>query len=92
MSDERSSGATGVVAAFALGAIVGAAVALLFAPAKGEDTREFLGDKAREGRDKVTEAAKKTREYLSRQRETIATAVERGREAYQTARGDQEPV
>jgi gas vesicle protein len=91
MSEDKSSGATGVVVAFALGAVVGAAVALLFAPAKGEETREFLGEKAREGRDKVAEAAQKTREYLSRQRETIATAVERGREAYQTAR-DQEPV
>jgi gas vesicle protein len=86
MAEERSSGATGVVVAFTLGALVGAAVALLFAPAKGEETRDFLGEKAREGRDKVAEAAAKTREYLQRQRETIATAVERGRDAYQTAR------
>ena len=86
MAEERGNGATGVVVAFTLGALVGAVVALLFAPAKGEDTREFLGEKAREGRDKVAEAASKTREYLQRQKETIATAVERGREAYQTAR------
>lgn len=86
MAEERGSGATGVVVAFTLGALVGAVVALLFAPAKGEETREFLGDKAREGRDKVSDAAAKTREYLHRQRETIATAVERGRDAYQTAR------
>jgi gas vesicle protein len=86
MAEERNSGATGVVVAFTLGALVGAAVALLFAPAKGEETRDFLGEKAREGRDKVAEAAAKTREYLQRQRETIATAVERGRDAYQTAR------
>ncbi len=86
MAEDRGNGATGVVVAFTLGALVGAVVALLFAPAKGEETREFLGDKVREGRDKVAEAAAKTREYVHRQRETIATAVERGRDAYQTAR------
>jgi gas vesicle protein len=86
MAEDRGNGATGVVVAFTLGALVGAVVALLFAPAKGDETREFLGDKVREGRDKVAEAAAKTREYVHRQRETIATAVERGRDAYQTAR------
>jgi gas vesicle protein len=86
MADERGSGATGVVVAFTLGALVGAVVALLFAPAKGEETREFISEKTREGRDKVADAANKTREYLSRQRETIASAVEKGREAYQAAR------
>jgi gas vesicle protein len=65
--------------AFTLGALVGAVVALLFAPAKGEDTREMLGEKARE-------SAQKTREFLKHQRETLASAVERGREAYQAAR------
>ena len=90
MAEERTGGATGVVVAFTLGALVGAVVALLFAPAKGEETREFLGDKAREGRDKVADAASKTRDYLQRQRETIATAVERGKEAYQTARDEEQ--
>ena len=49
MSDERNSGAAGVVVAFTLGALVGAVAALLFAPAKGEETRELLAEKAREG-------------------------------------------
>jgi gas vesicle protein len=79
MSDERNSGAAGVVVAFTLGALVGAVVALLFAPAKGEDTREMLAEKARE-------SAQKTREFLKQQRETLSSAVERGREAYQAAR------
>jgi gas vesicle protein len=86
MAEERQNAGTGIVVAFTLGALVGAVVALLFAPAKGEDTREMLAEKAREGREKAAEAAQKTREYLSRQRETIASAVERGRDAYQTAR------
>jgi hypothetical protein len=79
MADERGNAAGGVLVAFTLGALVGAVVALLFAPAKGEDTREMIGGKARE-------SAQKTREFLKHQRETLASAVERGREAYQAAR------
>jgi len=48
-TDDRSSGAGTVMLAFLVGAIAGAAVALLYAPATGRDTREFLGEKAREG-------------------------------------------
>jgi gas vesicle protein len=43
------------------GAIAGAAVALLFAPATGDETREFIGQRAREGRDKVVDAARQFR-------------------------------
>ena len=86
MAKEESSGVGGILAAFFLGTVVGAAVALLFAPASGQETREFLGEKAREGRAKASETARQTREVLNRQRETIAAAIERGREAYREAR------
>lgn len=79
MSDDRDSGAAVVLVAFTLGALMGAVTALLFAPAKGEETRELIGEKARE-------SAEKTREFLKQQRETLSSAVERGREAYQAAR------
>ena len=72
--------------AFALGAIAGAAVALLYAPVSGEETRKYLGDRAREGRDRVSEMAEKGREAVRQGRETVTTAIERGREAYQQAR------
>jgi len=86
MAKEESSGAGGILTAFFVGAVVGAAVALLFAPASGQETREFLGEKAREGRAKASETARQTREVLNRQRETIASAIERGREAYRETR------
>ena len=80
-------GAAGVVVvAFVLGAVTGAAVALLLAPASGEEVRRILGEKARDGRERATEAARQGREFINRQRDTIASAIDRGREAYEQAR------
>jgi gas vesicle protein len=88
MSDDRGAG--GVMVAFMLGAIAGAAVALLVAPASGEETRRKLGEKAREGRDKASEAARQGREFLRTQRDGLSTAFERGKEAFDQARGPKE--
>lgn len=63
LNDESRSGASGM-SGFVLGAIVGAGVALLFAPGTGTDTRRKLGetakrlgsaarDKVQEGRDQI---------------------------------------
>lgn len=87
----NDSGAGTVVVAFVLGAITGAAVALLVAPASGEETRRLLADKAREGADKAGEAARQGRELWNRQKDTLASAFERGREAYQQARNATPP-
>jgi gas vesicle protein len=86
----QDSGGGTILMAFVLGAIAGAATALLLAPQTGEDTRHLLADKAREGKEKAAEAANKGREFLHQQRETLNQAVERGKEAYQRARGAEE--
>ena len=86
MSRDESAGAGSILLAFILGAVSGAAVALLYAPASGKETREYLGEKAREGRARAAEAAAKGRDMLNQGRETLTTAIERGREAYQQAR------
>lgn len=75
MANDNSSG---LMVAFVIGALTGAAVALLLAPASGEETREYLGERAREGKAKVREG-----------REHLIAAVERGREAFERERGDQ---
>jgi gas vesicle protein len=82
----RDDGGATVIVAFVLGAVTGAAVALLMAPATGEETRRVLADKAREGRERAGEAARQGREFVNRQKENITSAVERGREAYEQAR------
>jgi gas vesicle protein len=86
MARDDGSAAGTVVVAFVLGALTGAAVALLMAPATGEETRRMLAEKAREGRDRASDAAQKGRELWDRQRETLSTAFERGKEAYEQAR------
>ncbi|MCC7008958.1 MAG: YtxH domain-containing protein [Acidobacteria bacterium] len=85
MSNHGSSAGT-VLVSFVLGAIAGAAVALLYAPAAGEDLRRKLAEKAREGRERAEALAEEGREFFDRQRDTIASAVERGREAYEKVR------
>jgi gas vesicle protein len=86
MARDDSAGAGSILLAFMLGAVSGAAVALLYAPTSGRETRELLGEKAREGRETAAEAAKKGRQVIAQGRETLTTAIERGREAYQQAR------
>jgi gas vesicle protein len=88
-NDTQQSGM--VLLAFMVGALSGAAAALLFAPASGEETREYLGQKARDGRARAREAVDHGRELYERQRESVAGAVDRGREAFKQARTQGDP-
>jgi gas vesicle protein len=78
MSNNNGSGS--MLVAFMLGALAGAAVALLYAPTSGEETRRKLAEKAREGRDKAEDLAR-------RGREAAQDFARRGREAYDAALG-----
>jgi gas vesicle protein len=86
MAKDDGAGAGSILLAFLLGAVSGAAVALLYAPAAGSETRDYLGERAREGRERATEAASKAGQMMQQGRETLTTAIEKGREAYQQAR------
>ncbi len=69
-----------LLVAFVAGAVTGAAIALLFAPATGDDTREYLGQRAREGRSKAVTAFEKAREQYQKAAEA-AEAAEREQNA-----------
>lgn len=83
MARNQDGQAGAVLMAFVLGAVSGAAVALLWAPSPGEDTRRLLNDKAREGRERTRDAARQGREFVRRGRESLTSAIDRGREAYE---------
>jgi gas vesicle protein len=76
------------VAFFLVGCGVGAAVALLFAPQSGEETRKRIAGKAEEGRDYVvnrgrefgrqaSEMVDQGKELINRQRDRLADALGR---------------
>jgi len=92
MAEDQGGQAGSLMVAFVLGAIAGAAVALLWAPATGEETRRKLGERAREGKDKAAEAARQGREFLKSQRDNLSTAFERGKDVFEQARGPKEPA
>ena len=84
------------LSAFLLGLGVGVGIGMLFAPKSGQETREMLRAKAGEGTDYLrqrgndvkqtaSEWVDKGRDALNRQRDTIADAVQAGRQAYRDA-------
>ena len=86
MARDDSGVAGTIISAFVLGALTGAAVALLMAPAPGDEIRRKVKEKAREGADRAAAAARQGREFVDQQRGTVVEAIERGREAYKQAR------
>jgi gas vesicle protein len=85
MANDSSSGSA-LFTAFLLGAVAGAAIALLYAPAAGEETRRKLAEKAREGRKRAESMMRDGQEAFKRQRENLGQAFERGREVFEQAR------
>jgi len=84
--DESAQEGSNTLAWFFAGAIIGATVALLYAPRSGKDTRQFLSDKTQQGKDVVTEGSKEIidagRDMFDRGRRLVEDAAdlfERGR-------------
>jgi gas vesicle protein len=83
---------------FLLGLGVGVGIGMLFAPKSGSDTRQYIKDKAGESgeyikqrstelKQSASDLVDKGKEAVGRQRETLADAVEAGKQAYRDAIG-----
>jgi gas vesicle protein len=81
---------------FLLGLGVGVGIGMLFAPKAGGETRDIIKNKAGEGkefikqrsgelRDSANDLIDKGKSALGRQKDTLADAVEAGKQAYREA-------
>jgi gas vesicle protein len=67
---------SGFLAGAAVGAVVGAGVALLLAPKTGKETREWLGVKTREAKGKLAEAVERTKAAVRHEAQVIASTLD----------------
>ncbi len=74
MYREEGTGASFALGLFA-GAVIGAGVALLFAPKTGNETRELLGQQYRGLADRVTEATETLREQARERGQQISSQL-----------------
>lgn len=80
---EKNNGSTNLLF-FLAGASIGAVIALLYAPQSGKKTRDYIGDKAEEGKNFLEKKGKEIREqaedYVEKGKDLMAEQMERGRE------------
>lgn len=80
------------VAYFVAGVGIGAAIALLFAPQSGEETRKQIAEKAQEGKDYVASKGREIRRHaedivdqgkdlVTKQKARLADVLESGKQA-----------
>jgi gas vesicle protein len=90
--DGYSSGS--VLLSFLLGGVVGAGLALLFAPQSGRETRQKIRELADDVKEKTTDYAQQAKEkvsslvdegkgYYDEKKSILKSAVDAGKEAYE---------
>ena len=89
MSDENSNQVGGIVTAFAVGALVGAGIALLYAPQSGRETRDLLARRANELKEKAGDALDDAKEMVRGKKTQLLAAVEAGKDAMENEGGKQ---
>jgi len=94
-----SKGKSSTVLAFLLGGVAGAAIALLWAPAEGAETRKKIRegmdeagdwtlDKYENARDSLDSGAGKIRDIMSNRKGDLRAAFDAGKDAFQRRRED----
>jgi gas vesicle protein len=87
------------LSSFLLGLGVGVGIGMLFAPKSGDETRDFIKNKAGEGGEYLKQRSgdlkqtasgwvDKGKETINRQRSNLNEAMEAGRQAYREAVGN----
>lgn len=79
------------VMGFVLGVVVGAGVALLVAPATGEDTRRRIGQKAQQLRDQAGHKISQAKDMVDSLKTDAVNAVDAGRDAFSRSRSGETP-
>jgi gas vesicle protein len=90
------------LSSFLLGLGVGIGLGMLFAPKTGQETRDIIKNKAGEGADylkqrsgdlkqNASEWVDKGKDVLNRQKDSLADAMEAGKQAYRDVVGGQQP-
>jgi len=74
---DQERGGSGFAAGLIIGVIAGAALAMILAPATGEDTRDLLAAKAREAGERARDKAADASDLLARGRTIVADAKSR---------------
>ena len=78
---------------FVFGAILGAGVALLLAPAHGRDSRRVVGHKMKQLGSSAKDVFQRTRERLNDVKDDAKSAIDKGRQEYRTGmRSSQTPA
>jgi gas vesicle protein len=80
-NDNNGSPVSSYLTAVAIGAAVGAGVALLYAPRSGKETRKLLKRRAGQWKDKASDAIEGAKETIQHAKEEIAGAFDTGKEA-----------
>ena len=78
--DEIQEETTNILGWFLAGAVIGAAVAILYAPQSGKDTRQFIADTTQKGKDAVVESSQNVvdagRDMFERGRKLVEDAAD----------------
>jgi gas vesicle protein len=78
--DEQRDDIVGRLAWFLTGAMIGATVAILYAPKSGKDTRKYISDRAQQGKQAVSDTSKdildSSKEMFERGRKLVDEAAD----------------